>query len=498
MQLVSRDSLKLDAKIDHNSHSAIFKALADSGADAYIIMDIDAFLKLRPFGVRSRKLVEPIAPRGFNGSRAPPITHTTTLTITVDGYRQARIPIMLTRLGNCDIILGRLWFEEVGALIDCKNRCLHWPTVKSQNCDTPKRVFNSRHLLDTLPKMERALRNETIVHPTKLSLKRVEKAPDGFQVAAIGGAGFHRHMQSERTEVFISSLQEIEHVISEIDYPGTEAEETRKTVPKAYHDYIDVFSKKASDTLLPYRDGVDCRVRLEEKFAPGYCPLYKMSREELEFSRQYIYDNIAKGFIVPSTVPFASPILVARKPDGSLRFCVDFRKLNAVTKKDGYPLPLIDELMQRVGQAKYFTKLDIRQGFHRIRMTPESEDLTSFRTRYGQYKYTVMPFGITNGPATFQRYINSVLKDCLDIYATVYVDDILIYSETLEDYRRHIRGVLERLRGAGLQAALHKCEFHVTETKFLGFIVGTNGIRTDPDKIAVIQNWDPPTTVKGI
>jgi hypothetical protein len=243
---------------------------------------------------------------------------------------------------------------------------------------------------------------------------------------------------------------------------------------------------------------VDHKIELEEKATPGYCPLYKMSMEQLEAAKTYIYENLHKGFIVPSNAPFASPILMAKKADGGLRFCVDFRKLNSVTKKDLYPLPLIDEMMQRVRGAKYFTKLDIRQGFHRIRMDPDSEDLTTFRSRYGSYKYKVMPFGVTNGPASFQRFMNSVLTGILDVFVTAFVDDILIYSETLEEHEKHVKEVLKRLREAGLQVSLSKCEFHKKETKFLGFIIGVDGIRVDPGKIRVIQEWEPPDTVRGI
>ena len=139
-----------------------------------------------------------------------------------------------------------------------------------------------------------------------------------------------------------------------------------------------------------------------------------------------------------------------KKPSGGLRFYIDFRKLNAITRKDRYPLPLIDETLARISRAKIFTKLDIRQAFHRIRMDPALEDLTTFRTRYGAYKYKVLPFGLTNSPATYQRYINNVLFDYLDDFYTAYLDDILIYSDNELEHEEHVTKVLERLRKAGL------------------------------------------------
>jgi hypothetical protein len=158
----------------------------------------------------------------------------------------------------------------------------------------------------------------------------------------------------------------------------------------------------------------------------------------------------------------------------------------------------LDETLARIGKAKVFTKLDIRQAFHQIRINPESEELTTFQTRYGQYKYKVLPFGLTNRPATYQHYINNVLFKYLDDFYTAYLNDILIYSENPEEHEMHVHKVLEKLRLAGLQANIKKCEFSVTQTKYLGFIISTNRVEVNPSKIKVIHNWKYPTSVKGI
>ena len=305
-------------------------------------------------------------------------------------------------------------------------------------------------------------------------------------------------MKSKNSETFITSLYEIDKLIDLKCIPEEDPEEegVRAKLPICYHDWLDVFSKKASDTISP--SPCDHRIELEKENTLGYSPLYKQSAEELEAAKKYIVENLAKGFIVSSSSPFASPILMARKPDGGLRFCVDYRKLNALTKKDRYPLPLIDESLERLSKAKIFTKLDIRQGFHRIRIHPDSEELTTFRTRYGSYKYKVMPFGLTNGPATFQRFINETFVDYLDSFLTAFIDDLLIYSDNEIEHQEHVKKVLDKLREAGLQASIDKCEFHVKRTKYLGFIISTDGIEADPSKTEVIRNWGIPTTVKGV
>jgi hypothetical protein len=166
-------------------------------------------------------------------------------------------------------------------------------------------------------------------------------------------------------------------------------------------------------------------------------------------------------------------VLFVAKPNSSLRFCVDYHKLNSLTKKDQHPLPLIDKTLAWIANAKIFTKLNIRQAFHRIRIDADSEELTTFRTRYSTYKYQVLLFGLTNGPATYQRYMNEMLFNYLDDFCTAYLDNILIYSDNVLEHKHHIKLVLQRLREAGLQINIKKTEFHVTRTKYLGFIIST-------------------------
>ena len=296
----------------------------------------------------------------------------------------------------------------------------------------------------------------------------------------ISANGFQLDIRQPGVEVFSITLDGLDRMIEDKKRdrepkPDETDEYLRQKIPPALHSYLDFFLKKDLDTLAPYR-AIDHKIELTEENTLGFCHLNKHSLEELSSMREYLASNLAKGFVISSKAPFASPVLFARKSDGSLRFCVDYRKLNALTKKNRYPLPLIDETLARLSKAKIFTKLDIRQAFHRIRMSPESEELTAFRTRYGLFQYKVLPFGLTNGPATFQSYINDTLMDLLDVVCTAYLDDVLIYSEDELQHEAHVKQVIERLRAAGLQADIKKCEFNVKRTKYLGFIISTDGI----------------------
>ena len=189
---------------------------------------------------------------------------------------------------------------------------------------------------------------------------------------------------------------------------------------------------------------------MREGTTPSFGPLYSLSRQELEALRNWLDDNLKKGFIRTSSSPAGSPILFVKKKDGSLRLCVDYRDLNEKTIKNQYPLPLIQETLMQLRKAKWYTKLDIRGAYNLIRMAEGEEWKTAFRTRYGLFESLVMPFGLTNAPATFQTYINETLAEFLDCFCSAFLDDTIVYSETYDEHVVHVRQVLQRLSEAGL------------------------------------------------
>ncbi|QSS72061.1 hypothetical protein I7I50_03115 [Histoplasma capsulatum G186AR] len=262
--------------------------------------------------------------------------------------------------------------------------------------------------------------------------------------------------------------------------------------------------KRRPKSSPPHRGrGIDHTIELIKEDGkdpqPPWGPLYSMSRDELLVLRKTLNGLLDKGFIRVSNSPAAAPVLFAKKPGGGLRFCVDYRGLNKITRKDRYPLPLINETLERIGKAKWFTKLDISAAFYKIRINEGDEWLTAFRTRYGLYEWTVTPFGLANAPSTFQKYINWALRDLLDEIASAYMDDILIFTDgSLAEHRKHVRQVLDRLREAGLQVDIDKCDFETKSTTYLGFIIeAERGVRMDPKKVEAILNWEAPVSVKG-
>jgi hypothetical protein len=220
--------------------------------------------------------------------------------------------------------------------------------------------------------------------------------------------------------------------------------------------------------------------------------------EELEELKRQLKELLEKGLIRPSTSPYGAPVLFVRKKDGTLRMCIDYRGLNAITIKNKYPLPRIDELLDRLYGAKYFSKLDLRSGYWQVRINTEDVPKTAFRTRYGHYEFLVLPFGLTNAPATFMRLMNEILFPYLDKFVLVYLDDILIYSQTREEHLNHLQLVLDALRKHQFFAKFDKCEFMKQSIEFLGHTVSEKGIQPQIEKIKAILNWPTPQTVQEV
>jgi hypothetical protein len=213
--------------------------------------------------------------------------------------------------------------------------------------------------------------------------------------------------------------------------------------------------------------------------------------QELESQLTELKD---KGFIRESSSPWGAPILFVKKKDGTFRMCIDYRELNKLTVKNRYPLPRIDDLFDQLQGAKYFSKIDLRSGYHQLRVREEDVPKTAFSTRYGHYEFLVMPFGLTNAPAVFMDLMNRVCRPYLDKFIIVFIDDILIYSKTKQEHAIHLRKALELLRAERLYGKLSKCEFWLEEVKFLGHVVDKDGIKVDPSKIEAVENWRRPET----
>jgi hypothetical protein len=260
-------------------------------------------------------------------------------------------------------------------------------------------------------------------------------------------------------------------------------------------EYADIFPDELPG-MPPDRD-----IEFAIKLQPGTTPIskrpYRMPPAELAELKKQLQELQDKGFIHPSTSPWGCPVMFVKKKDESLRLCIDYCPLNAVTIKNKYPLPRIDVLFDQLVGAKVFSKIDLRSGYHQIKIRASDISKTAFSTRYGLYEFLVMSFGLTNAPTYFMYLMNSIFMPELYKFVVVFIDDILVYSKNEED-AGHLHVVLQRLREHHLYAKLSKCDFWLKEIKFLGHTISQAGIAVDPDKVQEVMNWKPPTTVRQI
>lgn len=449
------------ARIDHLSYA---NTLIDSGCNAYGLIDAKYARKHQLRRV-------PITPRSvyaYDDQPSEKVEAVVKLDVDIGGARSIAWAYEVRQMKDQDVILGLPWMSNNDAIVDARESKL---IFRSHGISVPS----------ILPEVE---------------IRQVSAA--AFKLLSQNRG---RRQEDTRVQVFAASLADIDKALKPKVYS-----DPHTRLPRQYHEYLDVFDTKRASELPPLRGkGVDHAIELlpdkdgKEPEVP-YGPLYSMSRDELLVLRKTLTELLDKGFIRVSNSPAAAPVLFVKKPSGGLRFCVDYRALNNLSKKDRYPLPLINETLERIGKANWFTKLDVIAAFHKIRVAEGDEWKTAFRTRYGLFEWLVTPFGLANAPSTFQKYVNWVLREYLDEFVSAYLDDILIFSTgSLRKHREHVSKVLQRLRESGLQIDIDKCDFEVQSTKYLGFIVEANkGVRMDPAKVQAILDWQTPQSVRGV
>ena len=272
---------------------------------------------------------------------------------------------------------------------------------------------------------------------------------------------------------------------------AAEASQLRELLRK----YSDCFAW--SDAELGYTDRVKHEIVLTDE-TPIAQPYRRIPPGALKEVKDHIEDLLTRGVIQPSSSPYASPIVVVRKKNGEIRLCVDYRKVNAVTRRDQYPLPRIDECLDALGDAKYFTTLDLASGYHQVAMADQDKQKTAFTCPFGLYEYNRMPFGLCNAPATFQRLMQSTMHDFIFSLLVVYLDDLLIYAKNFQEHLEALEKVFKRLREIGVKLNPPKCKFALPKVPFLGHVVSDKGIGTDPAKIEAILNWPVPKSASDV
>jgi hypothetical protein len=444
--------LSLTAQVLDKDSSYSAYTLVDSGATSNFI-SIDFVRKYRLPVIRRH------TPLGLANLNGTPFTkdgvfyYTAALELRIRGHREF-ISFNVVPLCKYTIVLGYPWLEKHNPNPDWRRRVLRFSDCPQDHFLDSRFPADSRH---------------------------------SACVATLTADEFYRSVEKDPNAI-----------CGAVTVPGPHTETTQVAkVPECYSRFHELFSKEAADVLPEHRPW-DHTIPIDPRLEPPFGPLYALSATELKALREYLDENLSRGFIRPSSSPAGAPILFVKKKDGTLRLCVDYRGLNRITIKNRYALPLISELIDRFQGSRVFTRLDLRGAYNLVRIAAGEEWKTAFRTRYGHFEYLVMPFGLTNAPASFQDLVNSVLRPYLDRTCVVYLDDILIYSETEDEHVRHVSEILETLQKHNLFVKLEKCVFHQEEVEFLGYLVGKNGVRMDPAKVSAVAEWPEPKNVRDV
>jgi hypothetical protein len=251
-------------------------------------------------------------------------------------------------------------------------------------------------------------------------------------------------------------------------------------------------------TGLPPARPYDHRIHLLPDTAPVAIRSYRYAQLQKDELERQCEAMLAQGIIRPSTSPFSAPVLLVRKADRSWRFCIDYRALNARTSKDNFPIPMVDELLDELHGAHFFSKLDLRSRYDQVRMHTEDIDKTTFRTHHGHYEFLVVPFGLSNAPATFQALMNDVLRPYLQRFVLVFFDDILIYNSSWAEHLQRVSIVLNALRAHHLHLKRSKCSFDALSVAYLGHVITKGGVTMDIDNVEAVASWPLPWSARGL
>ncbi|GJV19264.1 reverse transcriptase domain-containing protein [Tanacetum coccineum] len=359
------------------------------------------------------------------------------------------VDLMPVEMGTYDVIIGMDWLTKYQAVIDCAKKIVRIP-------------FGSEIL---------------IFHGDGSRNKR------GTRLNIISCTKAQKYLL-QGCHVFLAHIT--------IKETGDKSKKKQLQDVPIVKNFPEVFPEDLPG--LPPTRQVEFHIDLVPGAAPVARAPYRLAPSEMKELADQLQELSDKGFIRPSSSPWGAPVLFVKKKDGSLRMCIDYRELNKLTVKNRYPLPRIDDLFDQLQGSSVYSKIDLRSGYHQLRVREEDISKTAFRTRYGHYKFQVMPFGLTNAPAVFMDLMNRVCKPYLDKFIIVFIDDILIYSKNKQEHEEHLKIILELLKKEELYAKFSKCEFWIPKVQFLGHVIDNKGIHVDPAKIESVKDWASPKT----
>ena len=489
--------------------------MVDCGATA-LFLD---FSFVKTHRITTFPLRRPIDLLNIDGSsnQAGQVKHFARLCLTVDGHEEWT-DFLVTDLGGEGVILGLPWLRHVNPLIDWRKGSLHIPRPSTHV--TIEEILDedaTPHTQDP-PSGDAILEQIGALHspgftstpaspsPLTNSEPTPESQEDKPPLCRIRANRAVRRKwvragltKDTGDELWCAAGFTYSQQIAEESQKAKPQKTFEEMVPPPYRQHASVFSESESHRLpehKPWDHAID--------LIPGApttmrTKVYPMSQNEQEELNRFLEENLKKGYIRPSKSPLSSPVFFVKKKDGKLRFVQDYRRLNEITVKNRYPLPLVSDIINRLRGAKYFTKFDVRWGYNNIRIKEGDEWKAAFATNQGLFEPLVMFFGLTNSPATFQALMNSIFSDLIAAgKVAVYLDDILIFTATLEEHRKVVHEVLHRLKKHDLYLRPEKCEFERKEIEYLGLVIREGEVRMDPAKVEAVRNWPIPRNLRAL
>jgi len=516
-------SLTTECVLSSNEISYSLKSLIDTEAADYSFIDkLIAQNVCDHLQIESLSLIKLKSIRKFDDHYAKKlITHTIYLNLTVQDHMKRFIFMLITQLNQHQMILEKTWMKKIEITIDMRNDRLQFSDSKTHiNASSIflsiiKKIAIKQKSLTSTQILKRSISSViTRLSEKSSSFNKIMKSFnsvnfassfDSMNIAMIETAAYKSLVKRSNVTTFAIIITKIDRLLKtarnklenvdlqELSYKKI-LKEVKAKLSSKYHDYLDVFDRAMTDQLSSHRL-YDHKIELTDEKTSSRSRLYHMSDYKLQKMKNYLINHLNKSFISFSLISYASFILFVKKKDDSLRFCVNYRKLNALIKRDCYLILLIDETLACIQDSKYLTQLNIIVVFNKLCMHSRSKDLTIFITSFDFYKYHVMSFKLINDSTFYQHYMNDVLFDYLHQFCQIYLDDIIIYSKTLKKHKKYVRLVLHRLREIDLQMNINKCKFHVQKIFFLKLLLFIKELKMNLRKVQAVVEWSTSTNL---
>ncbi len=530
------ESLTIECVLSSNKISYSLKSLIDiKAADYSFIDEVIAQIVCDQLQIKLLTLIKAKSIQEFDDHYAKKlITHVIYLNLTVQDHTIDTASMLITRLNQHQMILEKTWMNKIDLVIDMQINSLRFSNFNSTSQKsialfssnksiTKRKSLTSTHILKrsfTFVTSQLSQKSLSFSQFNKKSVKLIEQSKSrdavsfsvnfkstfslksafsSINIFMIEAATYRMLVKRSDVKIFAVIILKIDWLITTAENKLEEVnlhelshveilEQVKIKLLSEYHDYLDIFDRAMIDQLSSHRI-YDHKIKLIDKRMFLRSRLYQMFDHKLQKIKKYLIKHLNKEFIFFSFASYISLILFAEKKDESLRFCVDYRKLNALIKRNRYSLLLIDETFVRIQESKYLTQLNIIVTFNKLQMHSDSEDLTIFITFFDSYKYHVMLFELINELMFYQHYMNDVLFKYLHQFCQIYLDDIIIYSKILKKHKQHVWLILNRLREADLQININKCKFHVQKMIFLKLLMSIERLKMNSWKIQAVVNW---------